>query len=79
MTTKHTDQAGACPLTTVLKLATDTATSTLGTDATNKSVSTKASLTTSVTENQTTNTQAVDASVTLGVTTSSAKVADATK
>ncbi|HEY9777464.1 MAG TPA: hypothetical protein V6C81_27120 [Planktothrix sp.] len=70
MTTKHTEQTGTCPLTTVLNLATETAKTELGTSASNKRVATTATLSTAVTENGKTNKTAVDASVTLGVATS---------
>ena len=66
----HKDQAGTCPVTTVLDLATTTAKSTLGTSASNKRVSATAALSTSVTENGKVNTSNVDATVTLGVSSS---------
>lgn len=74
----HKDQQGSCPLTTVLDLATTTAKTQLGTDAENKQVSAEATLTTTVTENGTTDTTSVDATVSLGVKHSSTS-ADASK
>jgi hypothetical protein len=58
--------AKACPMTSVLDLATNTAKAELGIAATAKSVTTSATLSTSITENGKKKTVAVDASVTLG-------------
>ncbi|GEM_PF-3306560 len=63
-TTKKTD---GCPVTTVLKLAEDNAKGNLGTDAANKRSKATACLTTTVTENGTATTNKVDATVDLGV------------
>jgi hypothetical protein len=60
-----------CPLENVLGLATKTAKSELGTGPVNKKVTATATLATAVTENGTTNNEKVDASVSLGVSSSS--------
>lgn len=64
-----------CPVTTVLDLATDTAKANLGTDGANRRSAAKATLETAVTENDTTNAQKVDATVSLGVASSSGPAA----
>jgi hypothetical protein len=67
----NTSKKSDCPLTNVLSLATKTAKSELGTQPTNKKVTATATLDTSVTENGTTNNEGVNASVSLGVSSSS--------
>jgi hypothetical protein len=60
-----------CPLDQVLSLATKTAKGELGTTPANKKVTATATLATSVTENSITSDEAVNASVSLGVSSSS--------
>lgn len=61
------DTTGVCPVTQCLDTATTAAKSELGTDGGNKRVKATASLTVAVTEDGTTKTDAVDATVELGV------------
>lgn len=65
--TDNTPSATDSRLDNVLRLATSTAKGELGSNATNKKVSAAASLTTRVTENGKTTRDAVNASVSLGV------------
>jgi len=66
-----------CPVTDCLETATDAAKGALGTDASNKRVKATSTLSVAVTENGKTNTQNVDASVALGVSSSESDAAPA--